>query len=48
MCKIEFLAIQFDKTRFTVYYHSTLFLKVIETPHIMISGKEMHLYSPIG
>ena len=48
MGKKELLAIQFKKTRLAMNNHSTLLLEIIETPHIMITCKEMHLHPSVG
>ena len=48
MGKKELLAIQFKKTRLAMNNHSTLLLKIIKAPHVMITSKEVHLYSLVG
>ena len=48
MCQVEFLAIDFASHRFAMNHNPTFLFQIIATPNVMISDKEMHLYTHIG
>ena len=48
MSQEKFLAINLASQRFTMNRNATLLFQIVTTPDIMITDKEMHLYSHIG
>ncbi len=48
MRQIEHLAVEFDRCRFVVYNHPALSAQVVQCPHVVVSGKEMHFHSVVG